>query len=215
LNGAGKSTLLMMLAGVLAPDSGTVLYRGADIYGGGARAANRGSAAMRVGYVPQEIAAFPNLTVLDNLRFFEAAPGKARGGGAGSRAVTSIEGAAAMVGIGGMLRVKLSDISGGMKRRLNIAAALVTRPDVLVMDEPTAGLDAQNRRGIVALIRELADSGLAVIYTSHQTGELERLSDMILVISEGRRVDEGTADELCARHGARSVDDILCRLGAQ
>ena len=211
LNGAGKSTLLMMLAGVLAPDSGSVLHRGIDIHGGGARRAALGrSCALRVGYVPQEIAAFPNLTALDNLRFFAAAPGRACAAGGADAAIKE---AAHMAGLSSVLRVRLSALSGGMKRRLNIAAALAMRPDALIMDEPTAGLDAKNRRDVVALIRDLASGGLAVIYTSHQTGELERLSDMIMVIHEGRSVGEGAADELCERFGAQSVDDILCGLG--
>ena len=221
LNGAGKSTLLMMLAGVLAPDSGSVLYRGVDIYGGG-RAATRRGGILRVGYVPQEIAAFPNLTAFDNLLFFAAAPaggavapvgGIAAPAGGAASPKAAVQEAAAMAGLSGKLGAKLSAMSGGMKRRLNIAAALVTRPEVLIMDEPTAGLDAKNRREIAALIRELAAAGLAVVYTSHQAGELERLSDMVLVIHEGRSVDGGVADELCARHGARSIDDILCGLG--
>jgi ABC-2 type transport system ATP-binding protein len=195
LNGAGKSTLLSVLSGVVRPDGGAVLYRGADI-----RAKGR---ALRIGYVPQEISLFPDLTVYDNLKFWasvRARPSKSR-----------IVEAAGAAGLSGALKRRVSALSGGMKRRVNIASALVARPDVLVMDEPTAGLDVKNRRDIIKFIMDLigaqrragasgGGAALTVVYTSHQAGELEYVSDRILLLHRGRALFEGAPQD-----AARSV----------
>lgn len=196
LNGAGKSTLLSVLAGAAKPDSGKVLHRGADI-----RSSRR---ALRVGYVPQEIALFPDLTVRDNLKFWAAAASARPSKG-------QIAEAAEASGLSGALGRRVSALSGGMKRRANIASALVARPDVLIMDEPTAGLDAKNRRDIIGFIMRLAGApraegggAMTVVYTSHQAGELEYVSDRILLLHRGRAIFEGAPGD-AARNLAGSL----------
>jgi len=223
LNGAGKSTLLTMLAGILPPDSGQVFYRDADVFGqDGSRNAAR---ELRVGYVPQEIALFPELSVQDNILFWALAA-KYRRRAKKDDVKERVRRVAKYCGLFDRLRAPVASLSGGMKRRVNIASALVTGPEALIMDEPTVGLDARNRRDILAFIQSLAKrrkagKGLAVILTSHQSGELESICDRILLLNRGVVLFEGTLDEILdkykglARPGERifNVDDILYRIG--
>jgi len=231
LNGAGKSTLLSILAGVMRPDGGAVYYRGRPVYttarydGGGARPETPPRAKMartlRIGYVPQEIALFPDLTVYDNLKFWSLAGSKANAPQkAGTGKATTKErltSVAEATGLYDRLRQPLHSLSGGMKQRVNIAAALVTNPDILIMDEPTAGLDVKNRRDIINIINALvkrAGGGLAVICTSHQSGELEMISNRLLLLDRGMAVYNGPPSGVFSGQYAAydNIDDILYSL---
>lgn len=197
----------------MRPDEGAVYYRGEDVARGGANAA-------RIGYVPQDIALFPDLSVYDNLTFWSLAnPRHGKSTPAGRPVKERIRDAAGAAGLEGVLRKQVNSLSGGMKRRVNIAAALVTEPDVLIMDEPTAGLDVKNRRDILNFISALArraDGGLAVVCTSHQSGELETISDRLLLLHKGKSVFDGPPSSVFSGRFAsyQNIDDILYSLGS-
>jgi len=234
LNGAGKSTLLEIPAGVMRPDGGAVLYRGQPVNvgrqfpGGPGRGGGHGGhnikinagRSLRIGYVPQETALFPDLSVYDNLKFWALA-NRTPSGPNRREPDTSlrerIRETARATGLEDKIRQSVRFLSGGMKQRVNIAAALVSGPDILIMDEPTAGLDVKNRRDIINLISALARSaagGLAVICTSHQSGELEMISNRLLLLDRGRAVYDGPPagvfDGKYASYG--NIDDILYSL---
>jgi len=182
-NGAGKSTLVRTLTGRVRPDAGTIRLLGEDADAPGARRA--------LGYVPQEIALYPLLTARENLALF----GRFQG----------LEGAALREAVArGIAFSSLTDranepiepFSGGMKRRLNLAAGILHRPRIVLLDEPTVGVDPQSRERIYAMIGELAAGGAAVLYTTHYMEEAERLCDRVAVIDHGRVIAVGSRDEL-------------------
>ena len=214
LNGAGKSTLLAILAGVMRPNEGMVYYRGVPVYAGRRRAG-----ALRIGYVPQDIALFPDLSVKDNLKFWALTGMSSKRAGAAAQPVRRrIADAAEAAGLSGHMNKNVRALSGGMKRRVNIAAALATNPEVLIMDEPTAGLDVKNRRDILNFIGIMArdrQRGLAVICTSHQSGELEMISDRLLLLDRGQAVYDGPpSDVFGGKYSAyNNIDDILYAMG--
>ena len=216
LNGAGKSTLLAILAGVMRPDAGTVQYKSAgSLAGGGHKSATANG--LRIGYVPQDIALFPDLSVYDNLKFWALTGTKNKAPGIPLR--EQVLTAANIAGLSENLRQTVRSLSGGMKQRVNIAAALATSPDILIMDEPTAGLDVKNRRDILNFINLLArnsQEGLAVVCTSHQSGELEMVSDHLLLLDRGRAVYDGPPSGVFTGKyaGYTNIDDILYSLGA-
>jgi len=200
LNGAGKSTLLDVLAGVTRADKGEVLYRG--------RPSPKG---VCIGYVPQETALFPDLSVYDNLKFWALANRRA------DRVRTRVLAAADATNLTDIIKRPVRALSGGMKQRANIAAALAAEPDILIMDEPTAGLDVKNRRDIINMINTLVKrsrGGLAVICTSHQSGELEMISHRLLLLDRGRTVFDGPPGEVFSGKysGYGNIDDILYSL---
>jgi ABC-2 type transport system ATP-binding protein len=186
-NGAGKSTTIGMISGLTVPDAGTVALEGASL------AADPDGFKRRVGLVPQDLALFEELTALANLELFGALYGlpKAR---LRERAAQVL----AVVGLGDRGGDKPSTFSGGMKRRLNIACALVHDPDVLLLDEPTAGVDPQSRNAIFDNLESLRREGKALVYTTHYMEEAERLADRIVIIDHGRVVASGTLAELTA-----------------
>jgi ABC-2 type transport system ATP-binding protein len=184
-NGAGKSTLVRTIMGRVAPDSGEI-----HIFG---RPAPVGETAARepVGLVPQEIALYPLLTVQENLIVFGRYLGL-RGQQLTDAVKTALDWSA--------LTDRASDVtknlSGGMKRRLNMAIGVLHRPRVLLLDEPTVGVDPQSRERIYTMIEMLRTQGVSLIYTTHYMEEAERLCDRIAVIDNGRVIASGTKDEL-------------------
>jgi ABC-2 type transport system ATP-binding protein len=186
-NGAGKSTTVSMLCGLVAPDAGAV-----DV--GGERVEGDASAVKRrIGLVPQDIALFEDLPARDNLRLFAALYG-VRPAETQARCDAALE----RVGLADRARARPATFSGGMKRRLNIACALVHDPDVLLLDEPTVGVDPQSRNAIFDRLEALRAEGKAILYTTHYMEEAERLCDRIVVIDHGTVVASGTQDELRA-----------------
>ena len=184
-NGAGKSTTIGMLGGLTAPDAGMVTIGGATLASGGF------AFKRRIGLVPQDLALFEDLPALANLELFGALYGlpKAR---LKRRAIEVLE----TVGLTDRARDKPATFSGGMKRRLNIACALVHDPDVLLLDEPTAGVDPQSRNAIFDTLEALKRAGKALVYTTHYMEEAERLADRIVIIDHGQVVASGTLAEL-------------------
>jgi ABC-2 type transport system ATP-binding protein len=184
-NGAGKSTLVRTIMGRVRPDSGSV-----SIFGKQAPAGDTGARA-EVGVVPQEIALYPNLSSKENLTVFGRYLGLA--GGALSKAMTRALDWAALSDRAGE---PVKSFSGGMKRRLNMAVGVLHRPRVLLLDEPTVGVDPQSRERIYQMIESLRADGVSLIYTTHYMEEAERLCDRIAIIDAGRIIATGTKDEL-------------------
>jgi len=189
-NGAGKTTTIRLVCGLLRPDAGETLVAGR-------RVSTTATLAKRyVGYVPQDIALYPDLTARENLRFF------GRLYGLHGRALNHRVGKVLdLVGLSERSRDRVESFSGGMKRRLNIGAGLLHEPTLLVLDEPTVGVDPQSRHAVMESVRAFGAAGMAVLYTTHYMEEAERLCDRVGIIDHGRLVAEGTRRELVAQLG--------------
>jgi ABC-2 type transport system ATP-binding protein len=187
-NGAGKTTTLRMVCGLLRPDRGQVSIVGRPIFGPGSR-----EARAALGYVPQGLALLPTLSVEQNLDFWARLSGLPR-----RVAAERIERTLALVGLQERGRDRVEHCSGGMQRRLNLAIALLHRPRLLILDEPTVGVDAQSRAALLATLTDLRDTGTAIVYTSHYMDEVQRLCDRVGVIDKGRLLVEGSPDTLLA-----------------
>jgi len=182
-NGAGKSTLIRSVVGRVIPDAGAVSVFGSPAGSSGARAA--------LGWVPQELALYPRLTCRENLEAFGRYHGL--GGVSLQSAVARCLEWAALADRAGE---RVSNLSGGMKRRLNMAAGLIHEPRLMLMDEPTVGVDPQSRNRIFEMIETLHAKGMSIIYTTHYMEEAERLCDRIAIVDHGRIIALGTRDEL-------------------
>lgn len=189
-NGAGKTTTISTLATLLPPDGGQASIGGHDVAG------NPGQVRRLLGVVPQEIAIYTDLNARDNLRFW----GELYGLG-GKSLDSRVEELLELSDLREHAKQKVSSYSGGMKRRLNLVVGLIHSPEVLFLDEPTVGIDAQARTRILDMIRQLGQSGLTVIYTTHYLEEAEQLCDRIGVIDKGRMVALGDKEELIAQVG--------------
>ncbi len=189
-NGAGKTTTISMVCGLLEPDAGTVTVCGEPM---STRAAD---VRRHIGYVPQELAVYPDLTGNENLRFFARVHGMAR-----QRVAARVGEVLEVVGLSDRGDDRVDEYSGGMKRRLNIAVGLLHEPRLLVLDEPTVGVDPQSRHAILESVGRLAGTGMSVLYTTHYMEEAERLCDRVGIIDAGRLQAEGTRRELVARTG--------------
>jgi len=187
-NGAGKSTTVGMICGLTVPDAGTV-----TLAGGASLASDEAGYKRRIGLVPQDIALYEELPARMNLELFGALYGMAP-----DVLKRRADEVLAMVGLSDRAKDKPSTFSGGMKRRLNIACALIHDPEVILLDEPTAGVDPQSRNAIFDNLEALKAAGKALIYTTHYMEEAERLADRITIIDHGRVVAEGTQAQLFA-----------------
>jgi ABC-2 type transport system ATP-binding protein len=188
-NGAGKTTAIAMICGIARPDSGHVTIGSArldvDAY----------ALKRRVGLVPQDLALYEELSAWSNLQLF--------GGLYGLDAVTlrqRAEAALGLVGLADRRNDRVQSFSGGMKRRLNIAGALLHDPDLILLDEPTVGVDPQSRNAIFDNLAELKKRGKTLLYTTHYMEEAERLCDRVLIIDHGRILADDTVDALKSRH---------------
>jgi ABC-2 type transport system ATP-binding protein len=184
-NGAGKSTTVRILATLLAPTSGSVRVLGLDPVTEGERL------RARIGVVPQELALYEHLTARENIAFFASLQGLT-----GTLLSDALQQGLALAGLAERADDRVKTFSGGMKRRLNIAVALAHGPELVFLDEPTVGIDPQSRERIYEMVGSLRARGVAMIYTSHQLGEVERLCDRILILDGGRKIAEGTLAEL-------------------
>lgn len=196
-NGAGKTTTIKMVCGLLEPDSGTVSIAGRPA---GADLADKAL----VGYVPQEIALYPDLTARENLAFLGRLY-RLRGSGLARRVSAVLE----LTDLSERGNDRVDSFSGGMKRRLNIAAGLIHQPSLLVLDEPTVGVDPQSRHSILERVKEFARSGMSIVYTTHYMEEAERVCDRVGIIDRGRLIAEGTRRELVSELGERDRIDLV------
>ena len=188
-NGAGKTTTMKMVCGLLEPDKGTISVAGQQAIG------NLEVKAL-IGYVPQDVALYPDLTARENLEFL------ARLYKLGRRTVAArVDEALELTELTDRRDDRLDSFSGGMKRRMNIAAGLLNHPKLLVLDEPTVGVDPQSRHAILERVQAFGREGLAVVYTTHYMEEAERVCDRVGIIDHGHLIAEGTGRELVAQLG--------------
>jgi len=189
-NGAGKTTIVSMIAGLVKPEHGDVLIEGARLSG------DTDPKKRRVGLVPQDLALYDELTARANLRFFGALYGLS-----GAALDTALRDVLALVGLSERGGDRVATYSGGMKRRLNLAAGLLHDPDILLLDEPTVGVDPQSRNAIFENLETLKQRGKALLYTTHYMDEVERLADRIVVMDHGRVIAADTLGGLQAGVG--------------
>ena len=187
-NGAGKTTTIRLVCGLLVGDGGTVTVAGLPV---DRRAVD---AKRAIGFVPQDIALYPDLSAAENLRFFGTLYGL-RGRKLRARVGEVLE----LIGLSDRANDRVDAFSGGMRRRLNIGAGLIHRPKLLVLDEPTVGVDPQSRHAILESLGTLGEAGMAVLYTTHYMEEAERICDRIGIIDRGRLIAEGTSRELVSQ----------------
>ncbi len=206
-NGAGKTTTIGMAVGLLRPDSGSVTLGQASggSGGGGVHGGLIGSPAdahvrTLVGVAPQEIALYEAMTARENLVLFARLHGLARAD-ARARADHLLE----RVGLADRAHHKVAGFSGGMKRRLNLAAALVAEPRLVLLDEPTAGVDPQSRHAIFDLVAQLKAASVTVLFSTHYMEEAARVCDRVAIVDHGRLLALGTVDELIDTHGGPSM----------
>src|SRR5581483_9781719 len=198
-NGAGKTTTLSILATLLAPDAGEVRL-------GGRRLRGASDQLRAIGYVPQAIALYRSLSAAQNLALFARLHGMSR-----REAREATRRALDDVGLAERYRDTVAVLSGGMQRRLNLACGMVHRPQLLLLDEPTVGVDPQSREQILGTISRAAANGAGVIYSTHYMEEVERICTRAYLIDRGRVVAAGSIAELIAMGGARPVMEINCR----
>jgi ABC-2 type transport system ATP-binding protein len=203
-NGAGKSTTISMLAGLLPPTGGDAAIMGHSVRGDAlaARAA--------LGVVPQDIALYPDLSARENLDFWGKMYGL-RGAALKARVNEVLE----VIGLTDRQKDKVGTFSGGMKRRVNIGAALLHKPSVVIMDEPTVGIDPQSRRHILDNVKTLNAQGMTVLYTTHYMEEAEELSHRIAIVDQGRVVACGTYQELIRLVGEQTRIDLSVNTEAE
>jgi ABC-2 type transport system ATP-binding protein len=199
-NGAGKSTLIRSIVGRVIPDEGKVSVFGCPADSTGARTA--------LGWVPQDIALYPRLTCRENLDSFGRYHGL-KGAALKAAVAWCLDWAVLAERTGEIVK----NLSGGMKRRLNMAAGLIHRPKVVLMDEPTVGADPQSRNRIFEMIERLRGEGMSPIYTTHYIEEAERLCDRVAIIDHGRIIAMGTKDELVHNVFA-SRSEVVARFGS-
>ena len=189
-NGAGKTTTISMICGLLEADAGEVVVAGQRL------TTRSVEAKAAIGYVPQELAIYPDLTARENLRFFARLYGMAAG-----RSRVRVAEVLDVIGLADRADDQARTYSGGMQRRLNIGIGLLHRPRLLILDEPTVGVDPQSRNAILESVEHLASEGMAVLYTTHYMEEAERLCDRIGIVDLGQVKAEGTRAELVALVG--------------
>lgn len=197
-NGAGKTTTISMLSTLLAPTSGDAQINGFSIKN------DNMQVRKYIGIVPQEVALYDDLTALENLQYW----GKLydlKGRELDQRVDVVLE----QIGLSDRAKDRVKTYSGGMKRRVNIAAGLLHKPKLLFMDEPTVGIDPQSRRMILDMVKELNQQGMAILYTTHYMEEAQELSDRVGIIDHGKLIAVGTQEELTQQVGETDSIRIL------
>jgi ABC-2 type transport system ATP-binding protein len=196
-NGAGKTTLISILTGMLGKDVGRVEVGGINV--------DDDLAEVRrlIGYVPQDLAFYPTLTVGENLRLFSAlSPGAAK---------NRLDFAIHAADLSARLKKPAQALSGGLKRRLNLAIGLLGQPRLLCLDEPTAGVDPQSRHFLIETVKRLRDQGMTILYTTHYMEEIERACEQIAILDHGRIIAEGPLKDLLAR-GQGNLESLFLQL---
>lgn len=191
-NGAGKTTIVNLLVGLLSPDEGQVeLFNSFPPYDKSTRS--------RIGLVPQKIALYSSLSIMENLTFFATLQGLR-----GSELEHKLHFASQKMGLESFINRKVKFCSEGMKRRVNMAVALLSKAELLLLDEPTAGVDIQSRQHILDVVLELKRSGKTVLYTTHYIEEADQICDEVLILHEGRVLACASTSELIDKYGGDS-----------
>jgi ABC-2 type transport system ATP-binding protein len=199
-NGAGKTTLMRLLSGVDRPDSGSVELVG---LGDPARAEVR----KVIGFAPQALAVYPQLSARENLRFFAELYGVPR-----AQLDARIDYGLELADLHARADDRAGTFSTGMQRRLNLACAVVHQPQLLLLDEPTVGVDPHSRNHLLDCVAALRETGVALIYSTHLMEEAERLCDRVAIVDHGRVLAAGARDTLCAEHGVRGLSELFLAL---
>lgn len=200
-NGAGKSTSINMISTITAPDSGMILFHDKTI------SENNLYYKSSLGIVPQDLAIYEDLNAYDNVKFFCSLYGVR-----GVELKKKVEKALRFVGLWDRCKDLPSKFSGGMKRRLNIACAIAHEPELLIMDEPTVGIDPQSRNNILEAVKTLNANGTTVIYTSHYMEEVDTLCNRIVLIDKGKVLEDLPKEEYKAKYaskGCTTLEDIF------
>ena len=200
-NGAGKSTFISILTTLCRPTGGDIIINNYSV------SRQPDKVKKSIGFVPQDIALYLPLSGLDNLRFWSGIYGLT-----GKLREERIEEALSVVRLGERAKDRVGEYSGGMKRRLNIAVALLHHPEILVMDEPTVGVDVQSRKYILDAVSNLRDEGKTIIFTSHYTDEMESLCNRIAILDRGAAKALGTVEELLKGHKKSRIEDIMLEI---
>ncbi|MBB6625531.1 ABC transporter ATP-binding protein [Clostridium gasigenes] len=203
-NGAGKSTTINMISTIVDIDSGTVLFKGKDIK------KSEEEFKKELGLVPQDIAFFSDLSAYENVKFFGSLYGIK-----GENLKNSANKALEEVGLLDRKNEYPDKFSGGLKRRLNIACSIVHKPKLLILDEPTVGIDPQSRNNILEVTKRLRDSGTSIIYISHYMEEIEAVCSRVIIIDEGKIIEEGNINEIKGKYkkeGYESLEEIFLYL---
>jgi ABC-2 type transport system ATP-binding protein len=200
-NGAGKSTSINMISTVVDYDKGSIFFLDKDVK------ANENCLKKNLGVVPQDIAVFSDLSAYNNVKFFCSLYGFK-----GKELKENVEEALNFVGLWDRRKDLPSKFSGGMKRRLNIACAIAHRPRLLIMDEPTVGIDPQSRNNILDTVKKLNESGTTIIYTSHYMEEVEHICTNLIIMDEGHIIEEGTKEQLKSKYLKDNLEEIFLEL---
>lgn len=201
-NGAAKSTTINIICGTLNLDKGEILYKGESIY------KDLKNFKKQLGVVPQDLALYEDLTAEQNVKFFASLYGLK-----GDSLQTGIDFSLESVGLVSKRKEKVHTFSGGMKRRLNIACAIAHRPNLLIMDEPTVGIDPQSRNHILESIRKMRENGMTILYTTHYMEEVEEISTRIIIMDHGEIIATGTNEELKRLSGNKKIMIDLDKVG--
>ncbi len=202
-NGAGKTTTISMLSCLLRPDAGDARVMGHSI-----RSDQNGVKSV-LGIVPQEIALYEDLSARENLTFWGKMYGLR-----GAALKTRVDEVLEVIGLSDRARERVGRYSGGMKRRVNIGVALLHKPQVIYMDEPTVGIDPQSRRNILDSVVALKNQGMTVLYTTHYMEEAQELSDHIAIMDHGKMIASGTHEELVKLVGGQTRIDLTLNVDA-
>jgi len=201
-NGAGKSTTISMLSGLLQPDEGDARLMGHSVRSAGE------AAKAALGIVPQDIALYPDLSARENLVFWGKMYGLR-----GAQLTARVDEVLDIIGLKDRQKGRVGTFSGGMKRRVNIGVALLHKPQVVIMDEPTVGIDPQSRRHILDNVKDLNRQGMTVLYTTHYMEEAAELSQHIAIMDQGKVIACGTHDELIKLVG--ELDRLVLTLNTE
>lgn len=200
-NGAGKSTTIKMITGILKRNSGDIIYDGSSI------SDNYRVYQREIGVVPQDIAFYAEMSAYDNVKFFCSLYGFKR-----KELDERVEKALKFVGLWDRRKEAAKNYSGGMKRRLNIACSIAHSPKLLIMDEPTVGIDPQSRNNIMEVIKKLNSNGTTVIYVSHYMEEVEALCNRIILVEEGKIIEDSSKEDLkkkYSKYGKNTLEEIF------
>ncbi|WP_309148536.1 ABC transporter ATP-binding protein [Paraclostridium sordellii] len=196
-NGVGKSTTISMITTILDFDEGKVLFEGREVN------SDDNDFKKILGYVPQNIALFNDLSAYENVKFFGSLYGL-KGSYLNNRVNETLE----LVGLYDRKNDYPDSFSGGMKRRLNIACSIVHKPKILIMDEPTVGIDPQSRNNILEVVKSLRDEGTTIIYTSHYMEEVEAICNRIIILDNGQIVEFGYKDEIKTKYRSKGLNNL-------
>lgn len=197
-NGAGKSTTINILSTILKKDDGIINFFEKDLY------SNIKYVKSNIGIVPQDIAIYEDVSTYKNVEFFSSLYNIKK-----SELNAHVMTALKFVGLDDKATQKPSTFSGGMKRRLNIACAIAHNPKILILDEPTVGIDPQSRNHILNSIKQLKKLGTTIIYTTHYMEEVEQIADRVVIMDKGKKITEGTIDELLNKYRNNKTYDFI------